>query len=115
MGERQAVTPTGAEANVVDPTNGPVPSRRTVADAEHDLENMARLYAVMGSAADTILKAGDRGEVFDALCRVLTDPGDFHVAWVGLVQPDGGVVPVARAGVPPPFASQRGSNTFTTA
>jgi len=115
MHERQAVTPTGREANVVDPAGGPVLVRRTVAEAEHDLENMARLYAVVGSAADMILKAGDRGDVFDALCRVLTDPGDFHVAWIGLVQPDGGVVPIARAGVPPSFASQRGSNTFTTA
>ena len=75
------------------------------ADGAVDLESVTRLYAMLGAVGGSILAAEDRGDLYDALCQALVAPGDFHLAWVGVLQPNGAMVPVARAGTPPRYVT----------
>jgi len=75
-----------------------------VHDATDDLPSEARaneigrLYAMLAAANTAILHSRSAAEVFDELCRVATNEGDFRLAWVALGGPEGRLRHVAAAG-----------------
>ena len=56
--------------------------------AETQLLRLNRLYAVLGSINETIVRCHDRNDLFTECCRIAVEQGDFLLAWVGMVDPD---------------------------
>ncbi len=66
--------------------------------AEAALLRRDRLYAMLSQTNQRLVRARDREAVFSEVCRVAVDYGAFRFAWIGLVDANGRVQPVARAG-----------------
>ncbi|MDD1621407.1 MAG: EAL domain-containing protein [Methylococcaceae bacterium] len=65
-----------------------------------ELERQNRLYAMLSNINRTIIRTEDPQELYSAACRIAIEYGGFALAWIGLLEPNnGGVVPVASAGV----------------
>lgn len=57
-----------------------------------------RLLDVTRATVRELLRAPDAQSLFDTACRLAVEVGGFRLAWVGLLDEDGRVEPVARAG-----------------
>ncbi|MCK9605394.1 MAG: EAL domain-containing protein [Methylomonas sp.] len=65
-----------------------------------ELERQNQLYAMLSHINRTIVRTKDSQELYMAACRIAVEYGGFALAWVGLINPDNGVVvPVACAGM----------------
>ena len=60
--------------------------------------HLTRLLAMLSATNRLLIRARDRDGLFDGICRIAVEPGQFLFAWVGLLDDEGRVVPVARAG-----------------
>ncbi|MCX5970729.1 MAG: GAF domain-containing protein [Coprothermobacterota bacterium] len=58
-----------------------------------------RLYAFICRSQEAMVRAEDRFSLFCQTCRVAVEEGAFRMAWIGLVDPEGLVVPVAHWGM----------------
>jgi len=58
-----------------------------------------RLYAFICRSQEAMIRAEDRFSLFCQACRVAVEEGAFRMAWIGLVDPLGLVIPVAHWGV----------------
>ncbi len=56
-----------------------------------------RLYAVLSQTNETIVRTHDEQALFQDVCRIVVEQGEFPVAWLGLVK-DLEVTPVAVSG-----------------
>jgi PAS domain S-box-containing protein len=66
---------------------------------EIKLKQITRLYALRGQISHCIVRIQEPNELFNAICRVAIESGQFRMAWVGLTdQTDNRVRPVAQAG-----------------
>lgn len=66
--------------------------------AEAALLRRDRLYAMLSQTSQRVARARDREVLFSEVCRVAVDYGAFRFAWIGVVDANGRVQPVARAG-----------------
>lgn len=76
-------------------------SRDITASKQADLQihYFARLYATLSQVNQTIVRCGDRDELFESICRLAVEFGEFRLAWVGLLDEETGMLlPVAEYG-----------------
>ena len=66
--------------------------------AEQRVERLGRIYAMLSSVDEAIVRVRQRLALFDEVCRVLVERGRLRMVWVGEVGEDGWIVPVAQAG-----------------
>ncbi|MFZ5438637.1 MAG: ATP-binding protein [Myxococcota bacterium] len=66
--------------------------------AEARLQLVTRLHAVLSGINKAVVRQSSRQALFEEVCRVVVDEGQFRMAWVGLLGDDGRVRPVASAG-----------------
>jgi len=65
--------------------------------AHGELLHIGRLYALLSQINHAIVEVKSRATLFEHACKAAIDFG-FHMAWVGLLDEDGLVRPVAQAG-----------------
>ncbi len=65
---------------------------------ERTLARINRLHALLSQSNQLLVRADNRMALFDGICRIAVGHGGFRFAWIGLVDADGAVHPVARAG-----------------
>jgi len=67
--------------------------------AKHRIAYLNRVYAVLSGINTLIVRVRDRDELFREACRVAVEKGNFHMAWIGIVDPSVmKIVPIALAG-----------------
>ncbi len=68
--------------------------------AEQEILSLNRVYALLSSTNEAIVRIKDKQDLFDEICRIAIYNGKFRMAWIGLVN-DGKneVEVVASAGV----------------
>jgi signal transduction histidine kinase len=66
--------------------------------AERRAERFTRIYATLSRADEAIVRIRQRLPLLDGVCRVLVQQGRLRMAWVGEIDRDGWIVPVAQAG-----------------
>jgi diguanylate cyclase (GGDEF)-like protein len=59
-----------------------------VAARTEDLQRLNRVYAVLSQINALIVRVRDRDELLREVCRIAVDHGEFHMAWIGLVNRD---------------------------
>ncbi len=57
-----------------------------------------RVYAILSGINQAIVRIRDRDQILQEACRIAAEVGGFELAWVGLVEPNGDVKVVGRAG-----------------
>jgi len=67
--------------------------------AEGGAERVARVYATLSMAYEAIVQIGQRLPLFEQVCRVLVERGQLRMAWVGEIDNQGWIIPIAQAGV----------------
>lgn len=66
---------------------------------EEALVRSNRLYETLYAANQAIIRATSQAELFGELCRIIVEHGGFLFAWIGLEQPETGLIqPVASFG-----------------
>ncbi len=69
---------------------------RQVKKRTESLAILTRLYATLSQINQTIVRTKSRSELFETICKVAVDYGEFRLAWIGLFDPASGeVTPVA--------------------
>jgi signal transduction histidine kinase/PAS domain-containing protein len=63
--------------------------------AEQTILRLNRLYAVASALNHAIVHTNDRNAIFREFCRIAVELGGFRLAWVGLLDPQSGLVKVA--------------------
>jgi len=67
--------------------------------AEAKISHVARLYAFLSQINQAIVRTQDKNELYQTICQVAVDYGQFHMAWVGLYDDsDKKIRPVKWAG-----------------
>ena len=66
--------------------------------AERRAKRVTRIYATLSKADEAIARIRQRFALFEEVCRVLVEEGRLRMAWVGEIDEDGWIVPVAHAG-----------------
>jgi len=68
------------------------------------IAQLNRVHAMLSGISSSLVRAGNRTELFAGVCQVAVNAGGFRVAWIGIVDRDSStLVPVARAGCGPEF------------
>jgi diguanylate cyclase (GGDEF)-like protein/PAS domain S-box-containing protein len=77
---------------------------------ETRLLKLGRARRVMAECNRALSRAADEESLFAEMCRILTGPGGYHAAWLGLVEQDDAcsVRAVAHAGFPPGYFDRAG-------
>ncbi len=57
-------------------------------ESRQRVEQLSALYAALSAANQMIMRAADRHEIFDRLCRILVEQSGLEMAWIGLVDPE---------------------------
>ena len=65
---------------------------------EERIRGLNRVYALLSRIGTTIMHVEDRQNLFEAACRIGVETGGFRACWIGLIDPDKSVRPVACAG-----------------
>jgi len=72
-----------------------------------EIERLSRLYEALSGVNQAIVRAATRAELFEQVCRVLTERGGFGLAWVGWHEPQTqALVPVAKWGTPTEYLDE---------
>lgn len=50
---------------------------------EHKIARLTRLYAVLSGVNSTIVRVLDEAELYEEICRIASDLGEFSSAWIG--------------------------------
>ncbi len=67
--------------------------------AEARILRLNRLYATLSQINQTIVHVQDRASLFEQICRVAVEHGQFRLAWIGLIdEATGQIVPTTFAG-----------------
>lgn len=71
---------------------------------ERELLRMTRLYSALSQVNQAIVWSATRDELFQRVCKVLTEQGGFHMAWIGCYDPETHrILPLAVAGKEPDY------------
>jgi diguanylate cyclase (GGDEF)-like protein len=74
--------------------------------AEDRLKHLNRLYAMVTGISALMVRVQDRADLFNRSCRTAVEHGEFEMAWIAIVDPNGQrIVPVAWAGIEGPVRS----------
>ncbi len=68
--------------------------------AENRINQLYRLYATLSQINQTIVRTDTQSALFAAVCRLAIEYGEFQLAWVGLFDPDTGLVSIAAESQP---------------
>jgi signal transduction histidine kinase len=96
-----AASPHYYDVRIVREGDGLVVSCRDVESrvrAERRAARLTGIYATLSRADEAIVRIRQRPALFERICRVLVEEGRLRMAWVGEIDQDGWIVPVARAG-----------------
>jgi len=64
------------------------------------IARLVRIYAVLSGINSAIVRIHERQALVDEACRVAVEEGQFGMAWIGLLNPDGQTLhPVAGCGI----------------
>jgi PAS domain S-box-containing protein len=67
--------------------------------AEEEIRRLTRLYDVLSQVNQATVRATSMDELFPAVCKILTERGEFGLAWIGWIDDEESyLVPVATAG-----------------
>jgi diguanylate cyclase (GGDEF)-like protein len=90
---------------VVDRTAEAVQAQRAeIASRNRDLQRLNRTLRVLSGINTLIVRVHDRDELFREACRIATEQGRFHTAWIGIVDPSAmTIAPIAWAGAESEF------------
>ena len=66
--------------------------------ADRRAERFILIYATLSKADEAIVRIRQRLPLFEQVCRVLVEQGRLRMAWVGEIDNEGWIVPVAHAG-----------------
>jgi diguanylate cyclase (GGDEF)-like protein/PAS domain S-box-containing protein len=64
---------------------------------EQRIVRLQRIHAVLSGISSAIIRIRDRQTLFQEACRIASEHGTFHIAWIGLIKGER-LVPVAWAG-----------------
>jgi signal transduction histidine kinase/DNA-binding response OmpR family regulator len=68
--------------------------------AQQHIQNLNRMYRMLSEINQTIIRTGDRDQLFHEICRVAVEYGKFRMAWIGYIDPEKRMVlPVAHSGM----------------
>jgi PAS domain S-box-containing protein len=65
--------------------------------AEEQIHRLNRVYAVLSSINQTIIRITDHRQLLDDACRIAVDLGQFSMAWIGMWNRDTGNVEVVSS------------------
>jgi PAS domain S-box-containing protein len=68
-------------------------------ETEFYLQQIIRLYSVLSNVNQLVLKIREEQLLFQKVCEIIANDGKFALAWVGLLNPDGQIVPTAHYGI----------------
>ena len=89
------------DVRIVRHSDGLVVSCRDVESrvrAERRAERFTGIYATLSRADEAIVRIRQRLPLLERVCRVLVEQGRLRMAWVGEIDQDGWIAPVAHAG-----------------
>lgn len=67
--------------------------------SEDKINKLYRLYATLSQINQAVVRTDDRSELFETICKVCVDYGNFIMAWIGLIDYDtGDILPVEHYG-----------------
>ena len=67
--------------------------------ADEEIRRLNRLYAVLSQVNQAVVRIENEGELFDKICRIAIEFGNFKLAWIGWIDPETKAVrPIAAAG-----------------
>ncbi|WP_231371689.1 EAL domain-containing protein [Oxalobacter paraformigenes] len=69
--------------------------------AEAEIRRLNQLYAILGYCNQAVARCSTQDELFRQICRIVTQYGAMKVAWIGLVNEENKVYPVASEGASP--------------
>lgn len=64
---------------------------------EARMERLGSLYAVLSQTSLALVQADNAEGIFDRVCKIAVEHGDFKLAWIGLVDEESGVIHVVAA------------------
>ena len=67
-------------------------------EAEERLGASLRARTVMARCNQAMVRAVDESSMLDQMCRAVVEIGDYPMAWIAYVGPDGELLPMAQAG-----------------
>ncbi len=59
---------------------------------EAEIARLTHLYAVLSQVNQVIVRAQSREELFESICRVAVEFGEFRLVWIGILAPEAGTV-----------------------
>jgi PAS domain S-box-containing protein len=71
---------------------------RSLQESEARATHMARLYAVASGVGDALVRIRDAQRLYELACRIPVEQGFARLAWIGLLDEERRVTPVARFG-----------------
>lgn len=75
--------------------------------SEAELLRLNRLYDVLSQVNQAVVRASDETEFLTHICQIITERGQFELAWIGQVDPETRVIgPVAAAGIAKDYANR---------
>lgn len=66
--------------------------------AEAEIRRLNQLYAILGYCNQAVARCSSQNELFEQICEIVTQYGAMNIAWIGLVNDEGKVYPVASEG-----------------
>ncbi len=70
--------------------------------AEMQVVRMKRLYATLSQVNQTLVRVTDPGDLYQSICDIAVQYGEFSLAWIGLLNEEtGDIIPVAAKGLDP--------------
>ncbi len=71
----------------------------TLSHSERELGRINRLYAAWTESSEVIVRQKDERQLLNSICQILAERVPFKLVWIGELQEDGWVNPVAAQGV----------------
>lgn len=62
---------------------------------------LSRIQTMFSAISTLIVRTSDRDELLRGACRIAVEHGDFGIVWVGLLDAEQNLLPIASAGVDP--------------
>jgi PAS domain S-box-containing protein len=67
--------------------------------AEENILHLNRLYSMLSKVNEAIVRIPDPEKLYERVCRITVEDGQFKMAWIGLTDPESlSVIPVASYG-----------------
>ncbi len=66
--------------------------------AEAEIRRLNQLYAILGYCNQAVARCATQDELFSQICRIVTQYGTTNIAWIGLLNEENRIYPVATEG-----------------